>query len=437
MKYALLLGAVLCVPIVSFSSIALAQPMMGGMPGMPAAATEVGYIVMEPQTVPLTTTLPGRVVASATAEVRPQVGGIITSVSATEGQMVKAGDVLFTIDKQSLEAELASAEASLASAEAQLPSAQSKVTRYESLIDTGGVSQADLDTAKVELAQAEAAVASAKAQLQVAQITLSQASITAPISGRLGSVAAEIGSLVTAGQSEALTTIRNTDPVYVTLVESYANILASRPGDGDAEPSEPPPSPKVSLTLSNGTVFDQTGTISSADLVVSETTGTVTLRVTFQNPRSVLLPGMFVRAYVEIGGQEGVFLVPQRSVSFSSTGDPTAYFVTADNKVEKRVLTATQDMNNSWVVTSGVEAGDKLVVDGIQNISNGSSVSPVEVTISENGVIYQDLSESSTAAPSGSAPTGAPPAGAPASGAAPAGAAPAEGAPASGAEAAQ
>lgn len=425
MKHALLLGAVLCVPIVSLSSIALAQPMMGGMAGMTAAATEVGYIVMEPQTVPLTTTLPGRVVASATAEVRPQVGGIITSVTAKEGQMVEAGDVLFTIDKQSLEAQVASAEASLASAEAQLPSAQSTVTRYEALSDTGGVSQADLDSAKVALAQAEAAVASAKAQLQVAEISLSQASIKAPISGRLSTVSAEIGSLVTAGQSDALTTIRNTDPVYVTLVESYANILANRPADDGAEPSEPPPSPKVSLTLGDGTVFDQTGSISSADMVVSETTGTVTLRVTFANPRHTLLPGMFVRAYVEIGEQEGVFLVPQRAVTFSSTGDPTAFFVTAENKVEKRVLTATQDMDNAWVVTAGVTAGDKLVVDGLQNISNGSSVSPLEVTISDNGVIYQDM----TATPAAAAAT--PPAGE----TSPAAAAPAAAAPAASTEA--
>lgn len=410
MKHALLLGAVLCVPIIGLSSAALAQPTMGGMPGA-AAATEVGYIVMQPTSVPLTTTLPGRVVASQTAEVRPQVGGIITAVNVREGERVNQGDELFQIDEESLQAEVASAEASVASAEAKLPSAQSKVTRYESLIDTGGVSQADLDTAKVELAQAEAAVASARASLKKAQISLSQASIKAPISGRLSTVNAEIGSLVTAGQADALTTIRQTDPVYVTLVESYANILANRP-DGEPDPDNPPPSPKVSLQLSNGTVFDQTGTISSADMVVSETTGTVTLRVTIPNPRFTLLPGMFVRAYVEIGQQEGVFLVPQRAVTFASTGDPTAYFVTADNKVEKRVLTATQDMNNAWVVTAGVNAGDKLVVDGLQKISDGSSVKPVEVTIGENGVITQDLSAApaAAAAPAGAAPTGAAPA---------------------------
>ena len=421
MKYALLLGAVFCVPVVSLSSSAWAQGMPGAMPAM--AATEVGYIVMEPQTVPMTTTLPGRVVAYSTAEVRPQVGGIITSVSVKEGQTVNEGDVLFTIDDQNYRAEVAVAEASLKSAEAQLPSAKSKVTRYRSLIDTGGVSQADLDTANVELAQAEAAIASAEAQLQLAQITLSQASIKAPISGITGAVNAEIGSLVTAGQSEAMTTIRMTDPVYVTLVESYANILSNRPAGGGA-PGELPQAPKVSLTLDDGSVFDQTGTISSADMVVSETTGTVTLRATIPNPDFMLLPGMFVRAHIDIGEQEGVFLVPQRAVSFSSNGEPAAFFVTADNKVEKRVITATQDMNNSWVVTAGVTTGDKLVVDGFQKISDGTAVTPIEVTISEDGVVYQDMSTSAAPA-GGGAPEGAQP---PAGATAPAGAAAPEGA---------
>lgn len=391
MKHALLLGAAFCMPVASLSPAAWAQGMpSGGMPGMTASAIEVGYVVMEPQTVPLTTTLPGRVLASSTAEVRPQVGGIVTGVSVEEGQVVAAGDVLFTIDDQNYRAEVAVAEASLRSAEAQLPSTQSKVSRYESLVDTGGVSQADLEAARVEVAQAEAAIASAKAQLQLAEITLAQTSIKAPISGTAGAVNVETGSLVTAGQSEALTTIRMTDPVYVTLVESYANILASRP-DVTAAPGETPPNPKVSLTLDDGKLFDQTGTISSADMVVSETTGTVTLRATVPNPTFTLLPGMFVRAHVEIGQQEGVFLVPQRAVTFNSNGDPTAFFVTEGDTVEKRVLAATQDMENAWVVTAGIEAGDKVVVDGLQKISDGSAVKPLEVTIGANSVIHQDL----------------------------------------------
>ena len=405
-----LLGAAFAVAALSvLVQPALAQPAGALPPGMsmggPAAATPVGIVVLQPQSVPLTTTLPGRVTASATAQVRPQVGGIITAVAVEEGQPVKEGDLLFTIDDKNYQAEVAAAEANLASANAQLPSAQSKVTRYETLVGSGGVSQSDLDTAKVELAQAKAAVQSAEAQLEGKQITLNQTRITAPISGMLGTLNAEIGALVTAGQADALATIRTVNPSYIELVESSVNILALRSG-GDPDPAKsPPPLPKVNLTLEDGRLYDQEGTISSSDLVVSETTGTVTMRATIPNPNGILLPGMFVRAHIAIGEQENAFLVPQRAVTFNSRGEPTAYFVTADNKAEQRVLTATRDMNNAWVVTAGVTAGDKLIVDGLQKISDGSAVAPLEVTISEDGVIIQDMTATAAPAAATAAPS--------------------------------
>jgi len=394
------------------TSIVLAQPAgmpPGGMPGM-SAAVEVGYVELQPQSVPITTTLPGRIVASATAQVRPQVGGIITSVAAQEGQPVNAGDLLFVIDDKNYQAEVAAAQASLASANAQLPSAESKVKRYETLAGSGGVTQTDLETARVELAQAQASVQSAEAQLQIRQISLEQTKVTAPISGMLGTLNAEVGSLVTAGQGDALATIRATDPVYVELVESSANILALRPETSSELPQQPPPSPTVNLTLEDGRLYDQIGSISSADLVVSETTGTVTVRATISNPERILLPGMFVRAHISLGEQENAFLVPQRAVTFNSRGEPTGYFVSADNKAEQRTLAATRDMNNAWVVTAGVNAGDKLIVDGFQKISDGTAVTPLQVTISDDGVVYQDMKAS---AADGAAP-GATPAGLPA-----------------------
>lgn len=420
-------AAIAFVAMALLAPSAQAQPAGGPPPGMAmpgagaAAATEVGIIVLQPQTVTLTTTLPGRVTASATAQVRPQVGGIITAVAVHEGQPVAAGDLLFSIDDANYRAEVAVAEAALASANAQLPTAQGKVTRYEALLGSGGVSQADLDTAKAELAQAQAAVQTAEAQLQLKLITLEQTKVKAPIAGMLGTLNAEIGSLVTAGQADALATIRAVDPVYVELVESSSNLLALRSNGAPADAQTPPPPPKVSLTLEDGSLYGEEGTISSADLVVSETTGTVTVRATMPNPERMLLPGMFVRAHIAIGGQENAFLVPQRAVTFNSRGEPTAYFVTADNKAEQRVLTATRDLTNAWVVTAGVTAGDKLIVDGLQKISDGSAVAPLEVEISEDGVIQQDMSSTAAPAAAGDSTTGAPPAaGAPA----PAGAAP-------------
>jgi membrane fusion protein (multidrug efflux system) len=379
------------------------MPPGGGMPGM-GAATQVGYVELQPQNVPLTTTLPGRVTASATAQVRPQVGGIITAVAVQQGQPVEAGELLFTINDKNYRAEVAAAEASVASARAQLPSAESKVTRYETLSASGGVTQTDLETARVELAQAEASVQSAEAQLQIKQISLEQTQVTAPISGMVGTVNAEVGSLVTAGQADALATIRTVDPVYVELVESSANILTLRPEMASgAEPEPPATSPTLQITLEDGSLYAEQGSISSADLVVSETTGTVSLRATMPNPDRVLLPGMFVRAHIAIGEQADAFLVPQRAVTFNSRGEPTAYFVSAENTAEQRVLTASRDMNNAWVVTAGVNAGDKLIVDGLQKISDGAAIAPLPVTISEDGVVYQDMSAS--AAPAG-APAG-------------------------------
>ncbi len=394
------------------ASVGLAQPVgmpPGGMPGM-GAAVEVGYVELEPESVPVTTTLPGRIVASATAQVRPQVGGIITSVAVQEGQPVNAGDLLFVIDDKNYQAEVAAAQASLASANARLPSAEGKVQRYETLADSGGITQTDLETARVELAQAEAAVQSAEAQLQIRQISLEQSKVIAPISGMLGTLNAEVGSLVTAGQGDALATIRAIDPVYIELVESSANILALRPEASSGPPQQTPLSPTVNLTLEDGRLYDQIGSISSADLVVSETTGTVTVRATIANPERILLPGMFVRAHIGLGVQENAFLVPQRAVTFNSRGEPTGYFVSADNKAEQRTLAATRDMNNAWVVTAGVNAGDKLIVDGFQKISDGTAVIPLRVTISEDGVVYQDMKDSmANGAMSDGAPAGVPP----------------------------
>ena len=312
---------------------------------------------------------------------------------------MNAGDLLFTINDQNYRAEVAAAEASVASATAQVSSAQAKFDRYEALAGTNNVSQADLTTAQVELAQAEATLQTANAQLQLKQITLDQTRVTTPIDGTVGAVTAEIGSLVMAGQADSLTTVRTTDPVYVELVESSANIVSLRTsGTGPTEGEAAPTLPTVRLTLEDGSLYAGEGTVSSAELVVSESTGTVTMRATVSNADKVLLPGMFVRAHLTIGEQADVFLVPQRAVTFNSRSEPTAYFVGADNKVEQRLLTASRDMNNAWVVTKGVAAGDKLIVDGLQKISDGTAVNPLLVTISEDGVVYQDMSTSAASA---------------------------------------
>tara|TARA_R110002124_G_scaffold16882_6_gene71396 strand:- start:4411 stop:5748 length:1338 start_codon:yes stop_codon:yes gene_type:complete len=399
------------------ASPTFAQPAGGppaGMPGMGAAGpTEVGVTTLQPETAPITTTLPGRVVASATAEVRPQVGGVVTAVEVIEGQALAAGDLVAKVDAAIYEADVAVAEASVASAQAQLPTAQSKVERYESLAGSGGISQAELETARVELAQAQASVASAEAQLRTARLTLERTQITAPIAGVIGAVNVQVGSLLTASQTDPLTTIRQIDPVDIALVESSANLLSSRAameGGPLEEGAERPPAPVVTLTLEDGSTYDQEGTIATMDLVVSETTGTFTLHASMPNPKRVLLPGMFVRATIAFGQQDNVFLVPQRAVTFNDEGQPTAFFVSAEGTAEQRVLTAERVVNNAWVVTAGIAAGDQLIVDGLQKIQVGSEISPLEVTIEANGVIYQEA-PAAMPAPAGVMPGGAPPEG--------------------------
>ena len=408
---------------------AFAQPAGGppagmGMPGMGSMGpTQVGVVTMQPEPVPVTSILPGRIIASATAQVRPQVGGIVTAVLVTEGQSVAAGDVIATVDPATYEADVAVAEAAVASAEAQLPTAEAKVERYRTLASSGGVSQAELDAAQVELAQAKAALASAQAQLRVANLTLERSHITAPIAGIVGAVNVQVGSLLTANQADALTTIRQIDPVDVTLVESSANLISARaamsapPVADGAEPSEPPRL-AVTLTLEDGSAYAQEGSISSMDIVVSETTGTFTLHATMPNPERLLLPGMFVRATIHFGQQNEVYLVPQRAVTFNAQGQATAYFVGEGDKAEQRVLTATRVVNNAWVVTAGIAPGDRLIVDGLQKIQDGSEVSPLDVTIEDNGVVYQDMPAAmpqmgAGGMPPGGMPAGEPPAGAP------------------------
>lgn len=411
---------------------AIAQPAGGppagmGMPGMAMGPTEVGVITLQPESAPISTLLPGRVIASATADVRPQVGGVVTQVYVREGQQIAAGETIATVDPSTYEADVAVAEASLVSAQAQLPTAQAKVDRYTTLAGSGGISQAELGTAQVELAQAKAAVAGAEAQLKVAKLTLERSTITAPISGIVGAVNVQVGSLLTANQADGLTTIRQVDPVDITLVESSANLLNSRRAiqQRDSAPADTsePPRLTVTLTLEDGVSYDQQGTISSMDMVVSQTTGTFTLRASMPNPVRLLLPGMFVRATINFGEQDGVFLVPQRAVTFNAAGNPTAHFVGADNKVEQRELTAERVVNNSWVVTQGVTAGDRLIVDGLQKIQVGGEVKPLEVTMDASGVIHQETPQALPQGgnmPQNGPPSGAePPADAPASGEAP------------------
>jgi membrane fusion protein (multidrug efflux system) len=362
-------------------------PAGGAMP-----AAEVGFVVLKAQSVPRYAQLSGRVLAHATAEIRPQIDGIIQSIDFREGRQVKAGDILFKVRDAKFSAAYAAAAAVLSRAEATEQSAQATFDRNERLQSQSAVSQQALDEARAALLQAKADVESAKASLETARIDLDNTTIKAPIDGIIGTATVSVGSLVTQNQTDALATIRQIDPVNVDLVDTSANLLnirqdveAGRLGrEGEGAPS-------VTLTLENGADYKQAGTISLATVNVSESTGTFTLRASFPNPERILLPGMFVRASVDLGSMPNAFLVAQRAVQRSGTGDPIAYVVSADSKVEQRKLSTGGTSGNNWIVTEGLKDGDRLIVDGFQKISAGASVTPVEATIDEDGVVKQSL----------------------------------------------
>lgn len=386
--------------IAVFAFILLAAPVraqMAGPPGAPAGPVEVGVVTMKPQTIPYTVDLAGRVVASKVVEVRPQVGGVVKAIDFKEGSEVKAGDVLYEIDPAAYQATVDVARATLQKDQAAVTSAQSKYDRYQKLGEN--VAASDLEDARIALVQAQADVASATASLQAAEINLGFTKVTAPISGLIGESSVNQGALVTAAQTTALATIRLLDPIYVDLVDTSANLLKIR-AEHDAGNLKGGPTrkaPTVHLTLEDGSTYSEVGELTLANVVVSESTGTFTLRATIANPHRILLPGMFVRATVDIGSDPHAFLVPQRAVTFDAAGEPTV-LVAKDGKAVTRVLTTNGSRDNAWIVVAGIADGDQVVVDGLQKVSDGSAVKPLEVTIDDDGVVHQTIGASDSAA---------------------------------------
>jgi membrane fusion protein (multidrug efflux system) len=352
---------------------------------------EVGVMTLKSETLPRTVELPGRVLANATAEIRPQVDGIIEKRLFQEGGPIKVGDALYVLNDDKFKATVAAAKAVLQRSEATVSGAQLTYDRTRQLMQTKAASQQDLDAAHTALLQAQADEAAAKAALESAQINLDDATIKAPISGIISTSSVSAGALVTENQTDALATIRQIDPALVDLVDTSVNLLRIRDevrtgtlgGFGQGGP------PKVTLILENGDTYNKQGEMSLANIVVSETTGTFTLRAVFPNPDRLLLPGMFVRARINLGVTPNTFKVPQRAVMRDAAGQATAFVVSAGNRIETRILTATGTLGPDWLVTKGIKNGDKLVVDGFQQIRDGARVKPHEVTIDGDGVVKE------------------------------------------------
>jgi membrane fusion protein, multidrug efflux system len=344
---------------------------------------EVGVITLHPQAVAITAELPGRIVASLVAEVRPQVAGIVQHLLFTEGGEVARGAPLYQIDSAPYRAAYDSAVAALQKAEASVPSAQVKVERYQSLIKQNAVSRQDLDDAVAGLAQAKADVATAKANVETARINLDYTTIKAPIGGRTDKSSLTPGALVTAGQTTALTTIRTLDPIYVDVTQSSTNLLNLRQAIDAGRIKVAGSNIAVKLKLENGTIYPLTGKLEFSEANVSTTTGTFIVRAEFSNPHRLLVPGMYVRAILEEGVAPNSFVVPQRAIARSPKGEAVGMFLDQNNNVAQRVLSIGRSVGNNWLVTAGVGDGDRVIVEGSQFVRIGQEATGVEVVLDE------------------------------------------------------
>lgn len=354
-----------------------AQGVSAQAPGGDMPPPAVTVVTLKAQDVTLTASLPGRVVASAEAELRPQVGGLIVERLFEEGSEVAQGDPLYRIDPRTHEAAVAQAQAALAQAQAQADAARREAERVVTLRDRRVASEQTQDSAIAARDAAEAAVKAAQAQLLTAQIDLDRTTITAPLDGVIGLAQASPGALVTAGQATPLAVIRRIDPVRVDVTQSAAEILRwQRMGADAALPQGADRT--VVLRLADGSTYEHTGSMTAAEPHVDETTGVITLRMEFANPDGFLLPGMFVLADIPQAQLQDAILAPQEGVSRDRRGRPVAMVVNDQNIVEERALQIAQDHGNQWVVTEGLATGDRIVVSGVQRIAPGAPVTPQE-----------------------------------------------------------
>jgi len=344
----------------------------------PSPTPEAAVVTVVPQEVVLTTELPGRTSAYLVAEIRPQVNGLIQKRLFTEGSDVKAGQVLYQIDPAPFQAALNSATASLGRSEAGLPAIQSRVNRFKEALDAKAVSQQDYDDATSALNQAVADIQYWKAMVETAKINLGYTRVTAPISGRIGSSSVTDGALVTAYQPLALATIQQLDPIYVDVRWSTSELLRlqRRLKDGRLA-QDGTHQNKVKLLLDDGTPYQSEGTLQFQDVTVDPTTGSVTLRIVFPNSDGILLPGMFVRAVVKEGVNEQAILIPQQAIMRDPKGNPSTLIVGDSDKVEQRMLSLERAVGNQWLVSSGLNPGDRVIVEGVQKLRPGAPVKAV------------------------------------------------------------
>ncbi|HEY0275076.1 MAG TPA: efflux RND transporter periplasmic adaptor subunit [Paenirhodobacter sp.] len=373
------IGGALCVGLTLVAQTALAQQPAGEQHPAP-----VGVLEMKRQSVPQGFDLPGRAVAYEQVAVRPRVGGIVTQILYTPGKPVTPGTPLFQLDDATYAATVASDAATLATAEANLPVKQAAFDRAARLVNQGAT-RVDLETAQYELAAAQAELAAARAALDFARTQLSWTTVVSPIQGIPEVQSVSVGDLVTAGQTTEMTTVTRLDPIYVDMLEPSIRLLdiRRRVDEGVLTQNQ---SADATLILENGQIYKGTGQLVTPSAVVSTSTGTVSVRFSFDNHDHRILPGMFLRGFVTLGTMQG-YLVPQRATARSATGSLTAFIVDKDSKSQQVTLTSAGTYQNNWIVTDGITEGDQLILDGLKNMSAGKAVKPQPASVDAKGLV--------------------------------------------------
>lgn len=343
----------------------------------PQGPPQVGVVTVEPQSVTLSTVLPGRTNAYETSEVRPQVSGLVLARLFTEGEQVRKGQPLYRIDPQPYVTAVAQARAALGRAQASIASTAALQRRYGELVKINAIAKQEYENSITGAGQARADVAAQAAALRSAQIDLGRTTVRAPIAGRIGRSVVTTGALVTSAQGDALTTIQRLDPMYVDVPQSSADLLRLRKQIAEGSLSRGSGAARVRLRLEDGSLYPVDGTLQFADVSVDPATGTQTIRAIFPNPKALLLPGMYVRAELTQGTQAQALVVPQRAVSRDEKGNPTVLVVGRENKLQQRVIVAPRTIGESWLVSSGLRPGERVVVEGAMMLRPGAPVEPV------------------------------------------------------------
>lgn len=368
MQKGIFVGLLSCASALALGACGESQP-----PAPPPPA--VGFVTLKTETVPLVNELPGRIVAVETADVRPQISGVIRRRLFEEGAYVRAGQLLYEIEDAPYRASLAQAQGALARARAAISATTLQAQRYRDLVGINAVSRQEYDNAVATAEQARADVVAQRGAVQAAQVNQNFTRIRAPISGRTGRSLFTPGALVQAGQADALTTIQRTDRVYVDITQSAAQIVdlkqaMLRGGISAADGA------RIQLLLPNGSTYPVEGRLQFSEVSVEPTTGAVTLRASFPNPDGLLLPGMYVRARLVEGQKTNAVLAPQQGISRDARGRATALVVGKDNKAAMRQVEVGRAVGDKWIVTKGLAAGDRLIVEGLVNLKPGTPVRP-------------------------------------------------------------